>query len=88
MATEETRLERALMLLALLSCDSGSSTSGSASAKFLSALFGLPCTLASLGLVPDSLPADCRCSSENCAEDECHSNLGACCLTCIVTCAA
>ena len=70
MATEETRLERARMLLALLSCSSGSSASGSASAKLLRALFGLPGTLASLGLAPDSPPADHQESSEGCAEDE------------------
>ena len=64
MATEETRLERARMLLALLSCSSGSSASGSASAKLLRALFGLPGILASLGLAPDSLPADRQDSSE------------------------
>ena len=56
-ATEETRLDRAFMLLALLSCCPGSSNSGSASAKLLSALLGLAWPGALSELCRPSLPA-------------------------------
>ena len=54
---DEMRWERALMLLALLSCGSGSSYSGSASAKLLSVLFGRPGILAAVALACLSMPA-------------------------------
>lgn len=54
---DEIRCERAFMLFALLSCSSGSSTSGSASAKLFRVLLGRPGTLAAVGRACLSMPA-------------------------------
>ena len=56
-ATEETRLDRAFMLMALLRCCAGSSNSGSVSAKLLSAVLGLAWPGALSELCRPSLPA-------------------------------
>ena len=57
---EDMRFECARMLLALLSCASGSSNSGSASAKLFSVLFGRPDAQYPLALACCSLPAVTR----------------------------
>lgn len=51
---EDMRWERARMLLALLNCGSGSSNSGSVSAKLFSVLFGRPGALIPLALACSS----------------------------------
>ena len=62
---EDMRCERARMLLALLSCGSGSSASGSASAKLFSMLFGRPGVLAPLTLACCSMPVITHMSWNN-----------------------
>ena len=69
---EDMRCERARMLLALLSCKSWSSTSGSARAKLFSMLLGRPGTLTPLPLANCSLPAVTHLAAEN-SLWQCHA---------------